>query len=94
MFAKSPVWNFAARLSRRLAREMLLRRQPPMQNPKPGLPPTPLPLNIQSEEDPVRKIDDQIRRTFRAETVEVAEEVVRARKEIWGGMSGREFSFS
>jgi len=33
--------------------------------------------------------DDQIRRLFPNDSHAVVEEVVRARREIWGGLSGR-----
>jgi hypothetical protein len=35
-----------------------------------------------------QRIDDRIRRTFREESPDVVEEVVRARQEIWGGLHG------
>ena len=42
--------------------------------------------------DNVYKMQDvRIRMILRGEMAEVVEEVVRARREIWGGKSGREF---
>ena len=42
-------------------------------------------------DDVYKMVDVRIRMTLRGGTAEAVEEIVRARREIWGGRSGRKF---
>ena len=50
------------------------------------------PLTFVTKDDVVKMQDARVRMMFRGEAAEVVEEVVRARREIWGGRNGRESS--
>jgi hypothetical protein len=47
-----------------------------------------------TRDDIVKMQDVRVRMIFRGDAAEVIEEVVRARREIWGGRSGRKFPMS
>lgn len=88
----SPVWRLAYRMPGRQARRKLLRPQIPSPSPI-HQPDTRAPVQMfLTRNEAIQRRDDQIRRIMRREVDEVVEEVVRARREIWGGLSGRKSS--
>jgi hypothetical protein len=57
--------------------------------PHPSVKDTERPRKFANRDDVIRMQDVRVRMIFRGEEAEVVEEVVRARREIWGGRSGR-----
>ena len=95
MLYKSPVWRLALYRPVRQARPLPLR---PLMGTRDRIPRPSVtqaeeePLQFVNRDDVIRMQDVRIRMALRGVAAETVEEVVRARKEIWGGKNGREFT--
>jgi len=89
MFRRSPTWNLY-QIPRRLAADVTRRNR--LKEHRARTVPQREAVEMLTREDLARIQVETVRRTFPAETAEVVEEVVKARRGIWVGLNGRKFS--
>ncbi|KIW73819.1 tRNA pseudouridine(38-40) synthase, variant [Phialophora macrospora] len=90
MLYQSPIWRLAFRRPPRQVRPRPLRPLMGTRDsiPHPSVKDTERPRKFANKDDVIQMQDVRVRMIFRGEEAEVVEEVVRARREIWGGRSG------